>query len=145
MNGSSKYFEITDNDNSIRIEIINQPYSNSEIDYDKNWLKASVKVKVGAFSGDFFADLQTYDFKIFMEELEIAFNNLNRNAMFEGIESQVKIHLTGNGTGNFEVNFSLMDKAGFGNELKGEFIIDQTRLPEIINQLSAINTLYPTK
>lgn len=145
MTENPKYFEISENDNLIRIEIISQPYLDSETDYDKNWLRGSVKFKLGAFRGEYFADFQTFDFEIFRKELEIAYDKLNRNAMFDTIESQAKINLAGNGSGHFEVKFWLMDKAGIGNELSGEFIIDQTQLPELISQLNAINTQYPPK
>lgn len=145
MNECSLYFEITENDNIIRIEVINKPYPDSEIHYDQNWLRCSVKFKLGAFNGEYFADFQTFDFEIFRRELEIAFDKLNKNAMFDTIESQAKIHLTGNGTGHFDVKYWLMDKAGVGNELKGELKIDQTQFPELISQLNAINNQYPSK
>lgn len=145
MTESPLYFDITENDNLIRITVINQPYPDSEIDYDRNWLRGSVKFNLGAFNGEYFADFQTFDFETFRKELEIAYDKLNRNAMFDTIENQVKIHLNGNGSGHFEVKYWLMDKAGVGNELRGEMKIDQTQLPEIISHLNEINKQYPPK
>ncbi|WP_111309759.1 WapI family immunity protein [Confluentibacter sediminis] len=144
MTNTNSYFEINDNVNFIRIDIIGLNFPDAELDWDKNSLNSMISVKVGAFSGKFKADLMTSDFEIFKRELKIVYSELNRGATFEGIESQVTIHIKGDGIGHLNAKCWLMDYAGTGNELKCEFDFDQTQLPKLIDQLENITSEYPT-
>lgn len=136
------YFEIKDGIDFIKIHILKQNFPDGDLDWDRNSLNCDVSVKCGAFSGKFNADLMSWDFDIFKTELEYLYNNLNRTAIFEGIESQVRIVVQGDGIGHLNTRCQIMDYAGTGNELNCELNFDQTELPQIIGQLEKITTEY---
>ncbi|MBK7183674.1 MAG: hypothetical protein IPH89_12440 [Bacteroidetes bacterium] len=140
---NSTFFELRNKGNFLKIEVIGYCHSEAELNYDKNWLSSIVQFNVGSFSGKFKAEMQTFDFEIFKKELEIAFDKLNRSATFETIEGQVNLDIAGDGVGHFEAKCLLMDQAGVGNELRCELELDQTQLPEIIDQLNKIIVAYP--
>lgn len=136
------YFEIKDGTDFIRIEVLKQNFPEGDLDWDRNSLNCDVLVQCGAFSGEFNADLMSWDFDIFKTELEYLYENLNRRAIFEGIESQITILVQGDGIGHLNTTCQIMDYAGNGNELNCELEFDQTQLPEIIGQLEKIMSEY---
>ncbi|NIK93640.1 hypothetical protein GZ212_15880 [Mangrovimonas sp. CR14] len=141
-NAIETYFEIKDGIDFIKIQVLKQNYPDGDLDWDRNSLNCNVSVKCGAFSGRFNADLMSWDFDIFKTELEYLYNNLNRTAIFEGIESQVRIVVQGDGIGHLKTRCQIMDYAGTGNELNCELNFDQTELPQIIGQLEKITKEY---
>ena len=62
-------FEICDAGDLIRLEPIQVYDDNSQLDWDRNWVRTKVTVKGGAFSGEFTADLMTTDFELFKRDL----------------------------------------------------------------------------
>ncbi|MGV3696929.1 WapI family immunity protein [Flavobacterium sp.] len=134
------FFEIKEQTDFIRIEVVEQNFPDAELDWDKNSLKCLMSAKCGVFSGEFEADLMSVDFEIFKKELEIVYDNLNRSATFEGIERQVNIRVEGDGIGHLSVRFSLTDTEN--NQLKGNLSFDQTGLPLLIKQLENILSKY---
>jgi hypothetical protein len=137
------FLEISDNGNLLRIEVVGQIYPKEELIYERNWLNTIVQVEVGSFLGKFSAQMQTFDFEIFKKELEFAYKNLKGGATLEGVESQVNIHVSGDGVGHFIAKCHLLDKVGIGNELICDLNMDQTQLPEIIDQLNTIVRTFP--
>jgi hypothetical protein len=146
MKNSKSYFEIKGNTNNnfVRININGLNHPNAELDWDRNWINSLVTFKVGAFTGNFSANLMTTDFEIFKRELKFLNENLKSSATFEGIESQVKINIKGDGIGHLTITCWLMDYVGTGNELNCELNSDQTQLPKLIKQLENITSEYPT-
>lgn len=137
------YFEISENGNFIRIELIKQSNPNAELDWDKNWLKGLVKVKAGVFSGEFKAEFMTVDFVSFKNELEKLYYKLNGIATFHTLESQVEIKIIGDGIGHLNAECEVLDYAGTGNKLIFEINFDQTHIPKILNQLEKITDRFP--
>ena len=140
---SELYYEIRDNENYIRIEIIGLIYPTAELDWDKNWLETNIDVKAGAFTGNFEANFMTIDFERFKNELIILYNNLERAAKFISYENQVEITIKGNGFGHLIAFCKLMDSVGVGNELEIELSFDQTQIPKMIKELDNINRVFP--
>ena len=136
------YFEIKDGTDFIRIDVLKQNFPDAELDWDKNSVNCLVSVKCGGFSGNFSANLMSTNFDVFKKELEIVYENLDRNATFEGIESQVTIRVEGDGIGHLKTRCWLMDYVGIGNELNCEMNFDQTALPKLIEQLNLITSEY---
>ena len=143
MNENSTYFEISENGNLIRIDILGLNYPNAEDDWDRNWLKSIISAKAGAFSGNFKADLMTTDFETFKNELTNLYDKLKGIATFNTLESQVDIKITGDGIGHLKAKCEVMDYAGIGNKLEFEIDFDQTQIPKIVNQLENIITKFP--
>lgn len=143
MNENSTYFEISENGNLIRIDILGLNYPNAEDDWDRNCLKSIISAKADAFSGNFKADLMTTDFETFKNELTNLYDKLKGIATFNTLESQVDIKITGDGIGHLKAKCEVMDYAGIGNKLEFEIDFDQTQIPKIVNQLENIITKFP--
>lgn len=143
MTEETTYFEITESGNLIRIDLIGLNYPNAELDWDRNWIRGIVKVKAGAFSGEFKADFMTVDFMSFKNELAKLYDKLNGIATFHTLESQVEIKIVGDGIGHLNAECVVMDNAGNGNKLEFEVSFDQTHIPKILNQLEKIVTKFP--
>lgn len=143
MNEEITYFEISESGNLIRIELIGLNYPTAKLDWDRNWIRGFVKVKAGAFSGEFKADFITADFVDFKNELIKLYDKLNGIVTFKTLESQVEIKIVGDGIGHLNAECIVMDNAGNGNKLEFEISFDQTHIPKIINQLEKITNKFP--
>ena len=137
------FFEIDNNESYIRIELHELMFPNAELDWDRNWIKATVKVKAGAFYGQFKADFMTVAFEQFKNGLEILYKNLSGTAEFKTRERQVDINISGNGIGQLFAICKVMDSVGTGNELEFDLNFDQTEIPKILLQLDQITTEFP--
>ena len=143
MNEEINFFEISESGNFIRIDLIDFNFPYAELDWDKNWISGFVKVKAGAFSGEFKTDFMTVDFVSFKNEMEKLYDKLNGIATFYTLENQVEIKIIGDGIGHLKAECEVMDCASFGNKLKFEIDFDQTHIPKILNQLEKINKRFP--
>jgi hypothetical protein len=143
MNEEITYFEISESGNLIRIELIGLNYPTAELDWDRNWIRGFVKVKAGAFSGEFKADFMTVDFVDFKNELIKLYDKLSGIVIFKTLESQVEIKIVGDGIGHLKAECEVMDYAGTGNKLEFEINFDQTHIPKILNQLEKITNKFP--
>jgi hypothetical protein len=142
-NEINTYFEVSDNENSIRIEIVELISPDAELDFDSNWLKSIISIKAGAFSGKFKANLMTTNFELFKFELDKLYDKLDGTATFATLESQVEMKIIGDGLGHLKADCMVMDNAGFGNKLEFKIAFDQTKIPKIINQLEKIMSKFP--
>ena len=93
MNEENIFFEISESGNLIRIELIELNYPNAELDWDRNWINGIVKVKAGAFSGEFKANFMAVDFLSFKNKLTELYDKLNGIATFNTLESQVEMKI----------------------------------------------------
>ena len=62
------YFEISDNENLVRLEPIELVNINSTLDWDNSFIKTKIILKGGAFSGQYIAYIMTVDFEKFKQE-----------------------------------------------------------------------------
>ena len=143
MNEETNFFEISENGSFIRIDLIDFNYPYADLDWDKNWISGIVKVKAGAFSGEFKTDFMTVDFVSFKNEMEKLYDKLNGIATFYTLENQVEIKIIGDGIGHLKAECEVMDYAGIGNKLKFEIDFDQTYIPKLLNQLEKITKRFP--
>jgi hypothetical protein len=139
----TKYFELKDSGDFIRIDLLKLTYPDAKLDWDNNWIKSNVRVKAGAFTGQFDIELMTTDFEKFKQELSRLYDKLDGTALFDTLEGQVVIKIKGDGIGHFEADCSVMDYAGTGNKLEFELNFDQTIIPELVRQLDTICKHYP--
>ena len=59
------YFELFDAGNIVRLEPLKLIAYDADLDWDKNWVKTTVTVKGGKFSGQYSGDMMTVDFEKF--------------------------------------------------------------------------------
>ena len=106
------FFEIGDNGQLIRIDLVALSYPNAELVWDRNWIKSIVTVKAGVFDGQLHLDLMKNDFERFKEQLSTVYHNLDGAEIFDTMEGQVSINIKGDGIGHYVANGSAMDYAG---------------------------------
>jgi len=113
--------------------------------YDRSWLTTNVKVKGGAFCGEYDANLQTFDFIYLKQQLEALYRDLSSSFEFSPLEGQLFMRFSGDGLGHIYVDCTAKDQPGGGSTLNFEINIDQTDIQELINQLNAITVAYPVE
>lgn len=138
------YFEIFDAGDIVRLEPIELIKYNSELDWDKNWIKTQITIKGGKFSGQYSGDFMTVDFEKFKQELSKLYDNLKGTANFNDLEGYLELKITGDGIGHFEVNVKACDQPGVNaSELTFTMGFDQTELKDLVNQLDRITKQFP--
>lgn len=138
------YFEIFDAGDLVRLEPIELIKYNSDVDWDKNWIKTNVTIKGGKFSGQYSGDFMTVDFEKFKQELSILYDNLQGTANFNDLEGFLELKITGDGIGHFQVNVKACDQPGVNaSELTFTMGFDQTEIKDLLNQLDRITKQFP--
>lgn len=138
------YFELFDAGDIVRLEPIELIKYDSNIDWDRNWVKTNVTVKGGKFSGQYSGDFMTVDFEKFKQELSRLYDNLKGTANFNDLEGYLELKITGDGIGHFEVDIKACDQPGINaSELTFTMGFDQTELKELVNQLDRITKQFP--
>jgi hypothetical protein len=138
------YFELIDAGDLVRLKPIELIKYDSDIDWDKNWVKTQVTVKGGKFSGQYTGEFMTVDFEKFKQELSKLYNNLKGTANFNDLEGYLELKINGDGIGHFEVEVKACDQPGInGSELTFTMAFDQTELNELVKQLDRITKRFP--
>lgn len=138
------FFEIQDTDDFVRLEPLELMYNDSDIDWDKNFIKTKVSLKGGAFSGYYIAEIMTVDFLKLKKEFTLLNSNLNYSFHFNDLENYIVLELIGDGKGNIEVEAIACDyPCANPTELTIQMSIDQTALPKLIEQLDLITKRFP--
>jgi hypothetical protein len=141
-NNDCLYFELKSNGDVLRVDLIGLSHPNSQLDWDRRWVKSLVTLKVGGFSGEFKCDLRIDDFESFKDELLILYDKLDGTALFETLEGQLTINIKGDGIGHLEAKCSAMDFVGTGNKLDFEISFDQTIIPRMVRQLENVANIF---
>jgi hypothetical protein len=109
------------------------------------WLRASVAVRAGGFTGHFDTDFIANDISRFLGELRELYRTLQGSACFTSWDKQIELKLEGNGRGGVGLLGEAMDIAGTGNRLRFHLDIDQTYLPTLVSDLEQICAEYPER
>lgn len=138
------YFELFDAGDIVRLEPIELINYDSNIDWDKNWVKIKVTVKGGKFSGQYSGDFMAVDFEKFKQELSRLYDNLKGTVNFNDLEGYLELKITGDGIGHFEVDVKACDQPGINaSELTFTMGFDQTEIKNLVNQLDRITKQFP--
>ena len=138
------FFELSDSGDSVKLEPLERINFDSDIDWDKNWVKTIVTVKGGKFSGNYTADIMTVDFEKFKQELSVLYDNLGGSAHFYDVERYLELKIKGDGIGHFEVDVRACDEPGVNaSELTFTMTFDQTQIKGLVRQLDLITNHYP--
>lgn len=130
-----------------RVEVQVHGYERAPVGeyYDDNWVRVSVLVVVGAFSGEYAAAFLTSDFVGFREELQALHRSLEGKASFSTLEDQLSLELTGNGRGGIALKGIAIDAPGTGNRLEFELELDQSYIPSVLEGLNEILDKFPPR
>lgn len=138
------YFEIFDAGDLVRLEPIELMQYDSDLDWDKNWIKTRVTVKGGKFSGQYMGEFMTIEFEKFKREFTELYDNLSGTAKFSDLEGYLELKINGDGIGHFEVNIRACDQPGpYAKELCFTMSFDQTELKELTHQIEKITKQFP--
>ena len=136
--------EIRGSGNSIAIQAISLINYNSNLDWDKNWVKTKITATGGVFSGTYEADLTTFDFENLKQDLNSLYENLNGEIEFSDLEGFLKLEIKGDNTGNFNIQVTCNDQPGiYTSELVFEINFDQTYIKNLVNKLNNITRQFP--
>lgn len=140
---SEIYFEIFDGGDMIRVEPYQAIKDGSALDWDRNWIKTKVTIKGGVFSGQYVADFMTTDFELLKRDFKKLERDFNATANFEPLEEQLKLNISGDGLGHFEVKCIAQDQPGVGGTLSFVLSFDQTEIARLIDELDKITKAFP--
>ena len=130
-----------------RVEVRVHGYERAQVGeyYDDNWLKVSVCINAGSFSGLFEAAFLTSEFIEFRDNLRSLYESLVGSAHFATLEGQLTLHLTGDGKGHIALAGVAFDAPGTGNRLEFHINLDQGHLSSALRGLDGIATTFPVR
>ncbi len=130
-----------------RVEVDVISYERSVVGeyYDDNWLTVSIAVCVGGFSGRVRAAILTAELAAFAEQLRRLHEQLTGSAEFTTIEGQLSLTLTCDIRGHITLQGEVLDQAGIGNRLSFHLDLDQSFLPQSIQELDAVIQAFPVR
>jgi hypothetical protein len=111
--------------------------------WDGNWVNAEVAVRAGGFRGEYVACLRTEEFRSFRQDLERLYRDLPGRGAFRSMEEWLTVEVSGDGRGHFTGTARFRDRAGDGNLLECVLEFDQSDVPAMVQQLSAIESAFP--
>jgi len=113
--------------------------------YDDNWLRSSVSIAAGAFSGNFDTAFLTADFSEFRDQLQSLYESLASTASFETLEEQLSLALVDDGRGGFLLKGVAVDVLGTSNRLESGIAFDQSDLLSALEGLNDIVSQFPVR
>jgi hypothetical protein len=138
------FFEISESGNTVRIEPIEFHKYDSDIDWDKNWIKTKIFVKGGHFSGEYIADIMSIDFETFKQSFSALYDNLSGVSEFYDLEGYLNLKIKGDGIGHFEMQVTACDRLGVNaSHLHFSMQFDQTYIKRLSNELNKITEEFP--
>ncbi len=130
-----------------RLEVQVHAYARVPVgDYhDDNWLRVSVSIQAGAFSGTFGCAFLAPEFSEFRDSLQVLHETLAGVARFSTIEDQLSLKLTGDGRGHIALKGLALDVPGMGNRLEFHLDLDTGHLSSALRELDEIVGAFPTR
>jgi hypothetical protein len=113
--------------------------------WDGNWVYATIRIRAGAFRGEYEALLRTDELASFRDQLGTLHAALNGSATFETMEHWLRVDIQGDGRGHFLAKCEARDQPGIGNTLRFELTFDQTELPPALTALDEVIRAFPVK
>lgn len=127
----------------IKIDVLDRSDPNATDFYYGNWLNVKVAVEVGRFSGLVTGQLRAEELASLQADLEKLHRSLSGSVKFSTMENWMSFELMGDGKGHIACTGRVADEYGHGNRLNFYLSIDQTYLPEILNDLQRVNSTFP--
>jgi hypothetical protein len=129
----------------VAIAVTRREFPESTDYWDGNWVYATVRIRVGAFRGEYEALLRTDEIARLRSGIAQLHAELKGTANFESMEEWLRMTVDGDGRGHFVARCEARDQPGTGNTLRFELRFDQTELPRGIAALDAVLAAFPVK
>ncbi|MES1184622.1 MAG: hypothetical protein ABUL60_12485 [Myxococcales bacterium] len=113
--------------------------------WDGNWVCATIRIRAGAFRGEYEALLRANELASFRDQLGMLHDAINGSATFETMEHWLRVDIQGDGRGHFLAKCEARDQPGIGNTLRFELTFDQTELPPVLTALDEVVRAFPVK
>lgn len=113
--------------------------------YDANWLKTTISVSAGPFSGRFKANLTTWDFAKLHEQLAKAVEQLSGRLDFESSESDIVLAVEFSHRGTATVSALLRPNGSEKTTLSFTCETDQSALSNTVRQLDELVVHLPVR
>jgi hypothetical protein len=128
----------------LSIRVLGRLHPGAEDFWDGNWLATPIEVAVGGFQGRVGASLRADELQAFEDALKGLHSTLKGESLLESMEKWLTLRIAATSRGRLEVKGTLLDRAGDGNQLIFKIeVLDQSDLPNIIDSLEEVNTLFP--
>jgi hypothetical protein len=128
----------------VSIRVLGRLHPGSDDFWDGNWLATPIEAAVGGFQGRVGASIRAEELRAFRDALRGLHSALNGEAVLESMEKWLTLRIAATSRGRLEVQGTLLDRAGDGNQLIFNIEgLDQSYLPRIIDSLDEVNTLFP--
>jgi hypothetical protein len=128
----------------LSIRVLGRLHPGAEDFWDGNWLATPIEATVGSFQGRVGASLRADELQAFRDALQNLHSTLNGEAVLESMEKWLTLRVAATSRGRLEVQGTLLDQAGDGNQLIFKIEgLDQSYLPKIIDSLAEIDTFFP--
>ena len=128
----------------LAIRVLGRLHPGADDFWDGNWLATPVEATVGGFQGRVGASLRADELQAFRDALQGLHSALNGEAVLESMEKWLTLRVAATSRGRLEVQGTLLDRAGDGNQLIFKIEgLDQSCLPRIIDSLEELNTSFP--
>lgn len=124
----------------LRDRVIMTTRDQFELAVNMPYLSVNFNVFAGGFEGVTSDYLSRNALTLFGTQLEALYKTLRGEAFLETLEGNFNVELRGDGQGHVTVQFDVMDNTA---RLKFGAHIDQTFLPELINQVRKVLTAFP--
>lgn len=130
-----------------RIEVRVHAYERAPVGdfHDDNWLRVSVDIRAGAFSGAFEGAFLAPEFSDFRDRLRILHETLRGTARFSTLEEQLSLELVGDGLGHIALKGMALDAPGMGNRLEFHLDLDQGHLATALLGLDNVVETFPVR
>jgi hypothetical protein len=111
--------------------------------WDGNWLSCDVTIAAGSFRGTVRGSLRSEDFRSLLEQIARLHERLSGSAEVRAMEEWLVLTLRGDGKGHIEAGGRVCDNVADGNSLCFRFVLDQSFLPAVIQQLTEACRAFP--
>jgi hypothetical protein len=127
------------------VEPMRYAYVDAKDYWDGNWVRADVRIVVGAFRGQYEALLRADEFADFREQLGRLHETLKGEASFQSMEDWLRVHVAGDGRGHFTADCVSRDRPGTGSRLSFQLEFDQTQVPAMLRDLDELLRRFPVR
>jgi hypothetical protein len=113
--------------------------------HDANWLRASVSISAGAFSGSFGVAFGTYEFVELLRQLRQGMDALSGVISFENMERDLRLQIEFTQHGKARISGDAKPNSSPAGSLAFAFETDQSYLSGTVEALSAVVRRFPVK